>query len=297
MVNEHEALVEQAVRTKRTVVLFGGLDTGKSTLSHALLAAAVEAGRPAAFIDADVGQKTVGPPATVTLKHVRGLGDLEAATMAKEDALWFVGSTSPEGHLLQVVTAVESVFRLAKEAGADFVVVDSSGLVSGIHGQILKYHKVELLRPDLVVGLQRGEELLPLLGVIQRFFATEVVPVGVHPDVVPTTVEQRAENRERAMARYFAGDLHRFRVKPTVFMPALPPLFDLAQLDHLLVGLSDGAGGYLGLGYLEHVPEEGLLRLISPVAAGPKALRLGSVRLEEGYRAKRVDLRNLFGSE
>ena len=295
--NEHEALVEQAVRTKRTVVLFGGLDTGKSTLSHALLAAAVEAGRPAAFIDADVGQKTVGPPATVTLKHVRGLGDLEAATMAKEDALWFVGSTSPEGHLLQVVTAVESVFRQAKEAGADFVVVDSSGLVSGIHGQILKYHKVELLRPDLVVGLQRGEELLPLLGVIQRFFATEVVPVGVHPDVVPTTVEQRAENRERAMARYFAGDLHRFRVKPTVFMPALPPLFDLAQLDHLLVGLSDGAGGYLGLGYLEHVPEEGLLRLISPVAAGPKALRLGSVRLEGGYRAKRVDLRNLFGSE
>ena len=52
----------------------------------------------------------------------------------------------------------------------------------------------------------------------------------------------------------------------------------------------------LGLGYLEHVPEEGLLRLISPGAAGPKALRLGSVRLEEGYRAKRVDLRNLFGS-
>jgi polynucleotide 5'-hydroxyl-kinase GRC3/NOL9 len=217
--------------------------------------------------------------------------------MAREDALWFVGSTSPEGHLLQVVTAVESLYRMAREAGTDLVVVDSSGLVSGVHGQVLKYHKVELLRPDLVVGLQRGEELLPLLGVIQRFFATEVVPLGVHPGVVPTTVEQRAENRELAMARYFSSELHRFRVKPTVFMPALPPLFDLAQLDHLLVGLSDGAGGYLGLGYLEHVAEEGVLRLITPVAAGPKALRLGSVRLEEGYRAKRVDLRNLFGSE
>jgi len=295
-VNEHEALVEQAVQTKHTVVLFGGLDTGKSTLSRALLTAAVDAGRPGAFIDADVGQKTVGPPATVTLKHVREASDLDPQVMAREDALWFVGSTSPEGHLLQVVTAVESLFRMAREAGADLVVVDSSGLVSGIHGQVLKYHKVELLRPDLVVGLQRGEELLPLLGVIQRFFATEVVPLGVHPGVVPTTVEQRAENRELAMARYFSSELHRFRVKPTVFMPALPPLFDLAQLDHLLVGLSDGAGGYLGLGYLEHVAEEGVLRLITPVAAGPKALRLGSVRLEEGYRAKRVDLRNLFGS-
>jgi polynucleotide 5'-hydroxyl-kinase GRC3/NOL9 len=295
-VNEHEALVEEAVRTKHTVVLIGGLDTGKSTLSRALLEAAVAAGRPSAFIDADVGQKTVGPPATVTMKMIHGGADLEPVSVAKEDALWFIGSTSPEGHLLQIVAAVASVFRIAKASGADFVVVDSSGLVSGVHGQVLKYHKVEMLQPDLVVGLQRGEELLPLLGVIQRFFATEVVPLGVHPGVVPTTVEQRAENREHAMAAYFSGELHRFRVKPTVFMPALPPLFDLVQLDHLLVGLSDGAGGYLGLGYLEHVPEEGLLRLISPVAAGPKALRLGSVRLEEGYRAKRVDLRNLFGS-
>jgi len=295
-VNEHEALVEEAVRTKHTVVLIGALDTGKSTLSRALLEAAVAAGRPSAFIDADVGQKTVGPPATVTMKMIHGAADLDPASVAKEDALWFIGSTSPEGHLLQIVAAVASVFRIAKASGADFVVVDSSGLVSGVHGQILKYHKVEMLQPDLVVGLQRGEELLPLLGVIQRFFATEVVPLGVHPGVVPTTVEQRAENRERSMAAYFSAELHRFRVKPTVFMPALPPLFDLAQLDHLLVGLSDGAGGYLGLGYLEHLPEEGILRLITPVAAGPKALRLGSVRLEEKYRAKRVDLRNLFGS-
>src|SRR5581483_5372604 len=121
---------------------------------------------------------------------------------------------------------------------------------------------------------------------------TEVVPLGVHPDVVPTTVEERAKNREAAMARYFAGELHRWRVKPTVFMPALPPLFDLAQLDRLLVGLSDGAGAYLGVGFLEYAPGEGVLRLISPVAEAPKALRLGSVRLEDSYRAKRVDLRN-----
>jgi polynucleotide 5'-kinase involved in rRNA processing len=99
------------------------------------------------------------------------------------------------------------------------------------------------------------------------------------------------------MARYFEGELQRFRVKPTVFMPTLPPLFDLSQLDHLLVGLSDGHGGFTGLGYLEHVPHDGGLRLISPVADPPKALRLGSVRLEDNYRAKRVDLRNLFGTE
>ena len=295
--NEHEALVERAVREKRAVMLIGGLDSGKSTLSKALLRAALDGGRRAAFLDGDVGQKVVGPPATVTLKMIRAVGDLEPEALETADALSFVGSTSPEGHLLPVVTGVASLYRRALDEGAEFVVVDTSGLVSGIYGQILKYHKVEVLRPDLVVGLQRGEELQPLLGVIQRFFHTEVVPLGIHPGVVPTTVEQRADNREKAMARYFAGELHRWRVKPTVFMPALPPLFDLGQLDRLLVGLSDGAGSYLGVGHLEYAEDEGVLRLISPVAEGPKALRLGSVRLEEGYRAKRVDLRNLFGSE
>ena len=181
--------------------------------------------------------------------------------------------------------------------GADLVVIDTSGLVSGIYGQLVKYHKVELLRPDLVVGLQRGEELAPVLGVIERFFSVDVVSLGVHPSVVPTSVEQRAEHREHAMSRYFGGELHRFRIRPTVFMPALPPLFDLVQLDRLLVGLSDGEGAYSGVGYLEYLPEEGALRLISPVADPPKALRLGSVRLEESYRVKRVDLRNLFGTE
>ena len=50
------------------------------------------------------------------------------------------------------------------------------------------------------------------------------------------------------MARYFRGELNRFRIRPTVFMPSLPPLFDLAQLDRLLVGLSDGQGAYTGVG-------------------------------------------------
>lgn len=295
--NEYEALVDDAVRTKHTVVLVGGLDTGKTSLSRNVLTAAVEAGRPAALLDADVGQKTVGPPATVTLKMVRSAADLEPGSLGVADEISFVGSTSAQGHLLPVVAGVARLHRRAKDEGADLVVVDTSGLVSGITGQVLKYHKVELLKPDLVIGLQRGEELLPLLGVIQRFFPTQVVPLGVHPDVVPMTVDRRADNRERAMRAYFSGELHRFRVKPTVFMPALPPLFEVPQLHRMLVGLSNGAGAYTGLGYLEYTEDEGVLRLISPVAAGPKALRLGSVRLDENLRAKRVDLRNLFGSE
>ena len=48
---------------------------------------------------------------------------------------------------------------------------------------------------------------------------------------------------------------------------------------------------------LEYGPDEGILRLISPVPEAPKALKLGSVRLEEDFRIRRVDLRNLFGTD
>lgn len=295
--NDHEALVERIAPTAHTVFMVGGLDSGKSTLSRMVLRRAIESGRACAYLDVDVGQKSVGPPATIGMKLANGPEDLEPETLAAADALWFVGSTSPQGHLLPVVTGVARVMARARESGAELVVVDTSGLVSGVYGQLLKYHELELLQPDVVVGLQRGEELGPLLGIIRRFFSGELVSLGIHPDVVPTTADQRAENREAAMRRYFSGDVHRWRVKPTVFMPSLPPMFDLARLDRLLVGLSDGSGAYTGIGYLEYSPDEDVLRLISPVAEGPKALRLGSVRLEETFRTKRLDLRSLFGIE
>jgi polynucleotide 5'-hydroxyl-kinase GRC3/NOL9 len=295
--NEHERLVDRAAREARTVLFVGGLDAGKSTLARATAAFALRRGRTVAYLDADVAQKTVGPPATVGLKHVREPDDLTLERLSSADALGFVGSTGPQGHVLPLVGALARLRDRARGEGADLIVVDTSAMVSGIWGQLVKYYKVDALEPDLVVGLQRGEELEPVLGVIQRFFGVELVTLPVHAGVVSTSVEERSRQRERSMAAYFGDELQRFRVKPTVFMPSLPPLFDLRELDRLLVGLSDGSGGFTGLGYLEYVPDDQGLRLISPVAEPPKALRLGSVRLEDSFRVKRVDLRNLFGTE
>jgi polynucleotide 5'-hydroxyl-kinase GRC3/NOL9 len=293
----YDEVVERALASRGVILLVGGLDSGKSTLASRIARASIEAGLQVGFLDADVGQSTVGPPATVGLRMCRSVQDMDPASLARADRLAFVGATSPQGHLLPLVVGTRLLLDEAREQGADTIVTDTTGLVSGVYGQLLKFHKIAVLRPDLVVGLERGEELQPLLGVVRRFFAAEVLTLRVHADVVPASVEQRATNREDSMRGYFQEPLQRFRVKPTVFVPALPALFDLAVLDHLLVGLSDGKGSCIGVGYLEYLAEEGALRLISPVAEAPKALILGSVRLEDGFRARRVDLRNLFGSD
>jgi len=293
----YEELVARVVDARGVAMLVGGLDSGKSTLARRIASAGIEAGLSVAILDADVGQSTVGPPTAVGVRLCRSEADLQAEALTAADHLAFVGSTSPQGHLLPLVVGTRLLLDRAREDGADLVVVDTTGLVSGVYGQLLKFNKVGMLRPDFVVGLKRGEELEPLLGVIRRFYPTEVIALDVDPGVEPTSVEERAANRERALKRYLAEPLQRWRVKPTVFMPALPALFDLSALDHILVGLSDGEGRCTGIGYLEHLADDGALRLHSPVAEAPKALILGSVRVEDGFRARRVDLRNLFGSD
>ena len=295
--NEHEQLVDRAARHAHTVVFLGGLDAGKSTLARATAAFGLRVGRSVAYIDADVAEKTVGPPTTVGMKHIRNADDLTLEALSRADALGFVGSTRPQDDLVALIGALQRLSDRARTEGADLVVVDTGGEISGIAGELLKYYMVDVLEPDLVAGLQRGQELEPIFGIVERFFGTEIVRASVHPDVVLTSVEERMTAHEKAMGRYFQGEQQRFRIKPTVFVPTLPPLSDLESLDRLLVGLSDGAGGFIGLGLLGFVPQDGGLRLTTPVAEPPKALRLGSVRLEDTYRAKRVDLRSLFGTE
>jgi polynucleotide 5'-kinase involved in rRNA processing len=295
--DQYEELIARAVASRGVHVLVGGMDSGKSTLARGIAAAGIADGLTVALLDADVGQSTIGPPTTVGLRLGRSEGDLAPEALRQADEMAFVGSISPQGHLLPLVTGTRLLLDRAKALGAEMVVVDTTGQVSGVYAQLLKFHKIGVLQPDLVIGLARGEELEPLLGVIRRFYATEVVTLPVHGNVVPASVEKRAQNREESMRGYFAEPLQRWRVKPTVFVPALPDLFDISTLDRIVVGLSDGKGSCMGIGYLEYLEEDQGLRLVSPVAEAPKALILGSVRLEEGFRARRVDLRNLLGSD
>lgn len=281
-----------------TVLLLGGIDTGKTTFAIELLRRASQSGIPAAFVDADIGQPTVGPPTTVGLKLCAEIHELTADTMREADLLSFVGSISPRGHLLPLVTGTARLTSEAKSAGCRLIVVDTTGYVSGIYGQMLKFHKMTLVDPEFVIAFERGGELEPVVGLASRFTPAEVLEVGVSPQVVPRTVDERTAFREQKFAAYFAAGVSRWRVKPTVFMPTLPPEFDLALLDSMVVGMEDGKGACVGIGVLEYDASEDMLRMVSPVSEGVRGLRLGSIRIDiEGRSKGPVDLRELFRTE
>lgn len=293
-----EEAFERLLGAPGVVFLMGGIDSGKTSFVHDLAKRSVEAGIATAIVDGDTVQSTIGPPTTVGMKHIGSTDLLERETLFWADAMGFVGSIIPKGHLLPLVTNAAKLTRRAKAEGAQMVIIDTTSLVSGIYGQSLKFYKMDLVHPDYVVAFERGGELEPVVGIAQRFTPAEVIECEVSPEVVPRSVDERIAFREEQFAAYFATGTSRWRVKPTVFMPTLPPEFDLALLDDLVVGMEDGNGTCVGIGVLEYDASEDILRMISPVTEGVKGLRLGSVRIETSGRSKGpVDLRHLFGSE
>jgi polynucleotide 5'-kinase involved in rRNA processing len=291
----HADAIERLAAGPGRVFVVGGVDSGKTTFAHRLARKGLESGHVVAIVDADLAQSTIGPPGTVGLKVVRDVAALDADTF---DALAFVGAMSPRNHFLPLVTGTAKLVMRAIEMGARLIVVDTSGLIDGVAGQVLKLTKAELCRPHHIVSLHRGGELEPIEGVLERFLSVPVISLDVHPRIETRSVDERASYRERRLAAFLGGGgpMNRWRVKPTVFMPTLPPFFELEELDGLLVGVDNGLGDCLGLGILEY--REDALRLLTPVSEGVRALRLGSVRVTpDGKISERVDLRLMLGTD
>lgn len=271
-------------------MLIGAPDTGKSTLAREILRQSIAKGQVAALVDADVAQSTVGPPGCVGLKWVRTSDDLSDISQA--DALRFVGSTNPSRLVLQMVLATAALVEQAR-ATADLVLIDTTGAVSGVVGQTLKYHKVETCHPELVVALQRGAELEPIIGMLQRFFSVDVITADVHPELIPLSPDIRSERRVRQLKQALADPLEAWRIRPTVFAPTLPTGLDLDRLAGMVVGVQDGVGACLGLGVLDYT--DGVLRVLTNHGEGMQGLRLGSMRIDlSSFETQPVNLRELM---
>ena len=281
-----------------TVVLLGSMGTGKTAFAVELLRRASSRGMPAALIDADIDISTVGPPTTVGLKTIPDGADVSEDSVRDADGLGFVGALNPRQHLLPLVASVARLVRRARDEGARLVVVDTTGFVAGVYGQWLNYHVMDAAAPEFVVAFERGGEMEPLIGIAQRFCSAEVLEVDATGYMSTLSVEDRMTARENRFAGYFGESASRWRVKPTVFLPTVPPEFDLGLLDGLVVGMEDGNGACVGIGLLEYDGSEEILRMVSPITEGVKGLRLGSVKISRDGRSRgTVSLPELFGSE
>lgn len=196
--SEWRDAVTHAARDLNLVMLIGATDTGKTTLCSLIAGEALAAGRRVAVVDGDVGQSEIGPPGCISL------GMPTAAPARLQDlrprALYFVGSTSPPGFLVECVTGVVRMTARARQLGADLVIVDTTGLIRGYTGRKLKSAKFDCLQPDLALVLQRSDEAEALLSALPSH---RVCRLQVPADVRPKTPDVRGLRRRARLAAYF----------------------------------------------------------------------------------------------
>ena len=183
------------------VAVVGDVDVGKSAFCALLANRGLQAGIPTAVVDADMGQSEIGPPTTIGLglveTPIQALGDLDPR------ALFFVGSTSPVGHLLAAATGTKKLAERAQSLEKDLIIVDTTGLVRGFIARRLKTYKLELLRPRHIVALQNEGEAEHFL----RFFDTwddcEIHRLTPSPDARPKSRLLRDQRRAVRFQEYF----------------------------------------------------------------------------------------------
>jgi len=152
---KRKSVIEDIILTDHRVMVLGRVDTGKSTFCRQLAFYAQEKGLKVAIVDSDVGQSWIGPPTTVGMKVFAD----DPSEALFPDAFYFVGSVTPERHLLQTAVGVKRMVEKAESDDADLIIVDTTGLVDRPVGRALKQSKFDLIKPDHVVCFQRDSEL------------------------------------------------------------------------------------------------------------------------------------------
>jgi polynucleotide 5'-hydroxyl-kinase GRC3/NOL9 len=191
----------------------------------------------------------------------------------------FVGSVSPVGHMLPVLTCAARLVEAAREAGAQAVIYDTTGLVEPARGGLyLKLAKIDLLRPAVLFAIQRNQELKSLLLPQSRSRRIMVSELPRSQAVKSRDISIRQAHRAAQFAHYFTA-ASQLRLNWTQFAVLPAPRFNR----HRLVALEDVDGFTIGLGIVVQIDRiHRQVMLQTPVANmnGVDAIRLGDVAVD-----------------
>jgi polynucleotide 5'-hydroxyl-kinase GRC3/NOL9 len=257
-------------------MVVGASDTGKTTLARYLFQALCQQGVRAAFLDADVGQSTLGLPTTLTLSLASQPGDDRFPPQGAR-AVYFVGAVTPRGHMLPTVVGAYRLQQKALVLGAQAIVVDTTGLVDRAQGgKALKQWKIELLAPGTLIGVQQGRELEPILWSLRRDGRIRCVELAVSPYVQERSREARIARRRARLSSYLES------AQPRLLNLRQMAVYDLERLSAgALVALQDSEGFALGLGVVEEADRLGgtvTVRTPLPSLEGTTSVRFGATR-------------------
>jgi polynucleotide 5'-hydroxyl-kinase GRC3/NOL9 len=199
---EWDDLAARIIKEKKDGVLFkilvlGEVDTGKTFFSTYLANRLNRNLEKVAILDCDSGQSDIGAPGTfgmlVLSEPAIFLSELEPTHM------YLIWAHSPGLHFAPALTGLAAMMGKA-ESDADALIIDTTGWVQGDGGRAIKKAKLDLVRPDMVILMQRGTELEHL---VKHLAAERIVRLPVSKKASSTSQMDRKALREMVSKRFF----------------------------------------------------------------------------------------------
>ena len=222
----------EEVKKGKTTLVLGASNSGKTTLVKFLINEFVKAGGRIAFVDGDIGQSTLGVPTTVGSSIISSAEELMSPRIK---SLFFVGSTSPPGHLLQLASGLRQTVDILLRENPDAVIIDTTGFIGGGAAFELKYQKISLLRPTHIVAIQKEGELEPILRSVHG--SSEILRLKPAVGVTPRLLDERQAYREKKFREYFSSaktlefDFDKITLRRHGFGEGLPiPEYKLSEI-------------------------------------------------------------------
>ncbi len=225
-----------------------------------------------ALVDADIGQSFLGPPATIGLSLFKSDPTWEVLLSPPE--IFFVGSITPEGHFQNHLKGVKKMVNKATSYDVEVLLVDTTGFVSGEEGRELKRKKIDLISPHFILGLQKDDEIEPILETYKESTSTHILRLPLSEQVRPKSMEERKIYRTNKFRDYFKFAaiqelaIEEVKMEGEVLDPngeALPLDWSL-KINSLLIGLKDHNDETLALGLIKNYFEEKKrLRVFTPL--------------------------------
>ena len=190
----NEIICEDA---SKIIYVIGSNDSGKTTLCK-FLSENLSKIFLTAYIDCDPGQSFIGPPTTV------GLNLFPQADFKKQvEYLYFVGSTTPRGHLLQSLVGIKKLTEKAIKLGARRIILDSCGFILEQVAREFQFRVIDLIQPDFLITIQRPGEDFRWVSNFKRHPRINIYRLPVSPSVIIRSPDQRRDYREQKFKTYF----------------------------------------------------------------------------------------------
>jgi len=184
-------------KSRTTVLMLGGVDSGKTGFCIYLANSALKANQEVAVIDSDLGQSDLGPPGTIGLCFIKKpFTDL--FRLFPDDSV-FIGVTSPSWAVNNVLDAVQKLKAEALKRNVDLLIINTDGWIDREDAVKYKVRLVETINPDYIVAIRTGDELNPLISSLKE---RNVILVDT-----PENIKKR-DRETRRLLRGFAYKKH-----------------------------------------------------------------------------------------